>query len=93
MLSLYRALLDLRRAEMALSMGDYVEVASTDSLLIYERRYRDRRLLIALNMTSRPVPRTAGPDISRILLSTHTEGSTGAMLRGNEGWIAEVRSG
>ncbi|MFL5258526.1 MAG: alpha-amylase family glycosyl hydrolase [Hyphomicrobiales bacterium] len=93
MLSLYRALLSLRGAEEALSMGDYTEVASTDALLMYERRCGNRRLLIALNMTSRSEPRTSGPEISRILLSTHPEGSTSATLRGDEGWIAEVRSG
>ncbi len=69
MLSLYRALIDLRRSEPALSVGRYVPGVSDEALLSYERRHEDRRLLVALNMSD-----TAGslPNVppGRILVST-----------------------
>jgi alpha-glucosidase len=50
-LSLYRALIRLRRAEPALSVGAYAPVAADENVLLYERHHGDRRLLIALNMS------------------------------------------
>src|SRR3954454_9453892 len=50
MLSRYRALLTLRRAEPALSVGAYVPVRASETILVYERRCADRRLVIALNL-------------------------------------------
>jgi alpha-glucosidase len=91
MLSLYRALLALRRGEPALSVGRYDEVKSTESLLIYERRYRQRRLLIALNMGEEcrrlPIKNLSG----KVLLSTTMRDlssiSIDMALEGGEGWI------
>ena len=54
MLSLYRALIALRRAEAALSVGDYVPVPVRDDVLAYERRHAGRRVLVALNMGGSP---------------------------------------
>ncbi len=50
MLSLYRRLLALRRSNASLLQGTIENVASNGDVLTYERRYRDQRLLIALNM-------------------------------------------
>jgi alpha-glucosidase len=50
-LSLYRALLALRRAEPALNVGDYALIFATEQALAYERRFGSRRLLIVLNLT------------------------------------------
>src|SRR5205823_6408061 len=94
MLSLYRALLRLRRTEPALSVGTYTEVTSTDTLLAYERRHLDGRLLIALNMSNRPQLLDRGLQNGRILLSTDLRDvshlAPGAPLNAFEGWIVEV---
>ena len=94
MLSLYRALLRLRRAEPALSVGSYVAVEATDALLAYERRHRDRRLLIALNMSGRPQRLNLRLPTGRILLSSDLRdlGPTPSdrRLRPHEGWIVEL---
>jgi alpha-glucosidase len=52
MLSLYRALISLRRSEPSLSIGSYRTVAATDRVLSYERRDGARALRVALNMSS-----------------------------------------
>ena len=54
MLSLYRRLIDLRRAERALSVGSYRPVPARGSVLAYRRRHADRELLICLNLASSP---------------------------------------
>ncbi|WP_088342677.1 MULTISPECIES: alpha-amylase family glycosyl hydrolase [Rhodomicrobium] len=53
LLNLYRDLIALRRREPALWGGAYVPVASTDSLLIYERVAGDDRLLVILELSGR----------------------------------------
>ena len=73
MLSLYRSLLLLRRAEHALSFGDYVPVASTEQVLAFERRYGDRRLLIALNLTGRLAQLHLHEVAGEVLLSTEMD--------------------
>jgi alpha-glucosidase len=91
-LSLYRALLALRRAEPALSVGSYRERWVDPQLFMYERIEGTRRLLIALNFSEKPyaLPELDGP--VRVLLSTH-DGIRphGAMtiLDAHEGVVAE----
>jgi alpha-glucosidase len=92
MLSLYRALLALRRSEPALGAGAHVPVAATEGVLAYERRHGERRLLVALNMSAAP-QRAAGPAGGRVLLSTAPDGADageGGLLRPHEGRIVEV---
>jgi alpha-glucosidase len=91
-LSLYRSLLALRRAEPALSAGAYATVIATDQVLAYERRFEGRRLLIALNLTDREA--SAETSHLRVLQSTGTrapgEALSGSIrLAANEGLIAE----
>jgi alpha-glucosidase len=93
-LSLYRALLALRRAEPALSVGDYRERWADAQLLMYERTEGSRRLLIALNFGATPyaLPKMDGP--MRILLSTHgmrPARNLGMLLEAHEGIVAEPR--
>ena len=94
MLSLYRALIRLRRSEAALSVGVHIKARGAGDVLMVERQHRDRRLLIALNFGSRlqRVP-LEGPGV--ILLSTHldrTNEETGGtiQLRPNEGLVIAV---
>jgi alpha-glucosidase len=49
-LTLYRALLSLRRSHVALVQGTIEKVAAYGDVLTYERRYRNQRIFIALNM-------------------------------------------
>ena len=71
MLSLYRRLIDLRRAERALSVGSYRPVPARGSVLAYRRRHADRELLVCLNLASSPaavrLPDGFGP--GRVILS------------------------
>ena len=97
MLSLHRALIDLRRREPALAVGDYAPIASDGPVLAYLREQGDRRYLIALNFsneTARLMPPEA-PGSGEIVLSSHLDraGETVADvlgLRPDEGVIVRV---
>jgi alpha-glucosidase len=54
MLSYYRRLTALRRAEPALSVGGYVPLTTDGDLLAYIRQAEGKRFLIALNLGHRP---------------------------------------
>lgn len=75
MLSLYRALLVLRRAEPALSVGDYKTLLATENLYGYARFEGKRRFAVLLNLG--PDPQTvdvAALDLhGRIAISTHLD--------------------
>ena len=93
LLSLYRALLALRRAEPALSIGDYAPLAENDQVLGYERRLGRRRLAVFLNLTGRSARIDVPP--GRLLLATDLrppgEALSGAIqLDANEGMVAEI---
>ncbi|HEX7002806.1 MAG TPA: alpha-amylase family glycosyl hydrolase [Trueperaceae bacterium] len=78
MLCLVKRLIELRRREAALSVGDYYPVnANTDDVLAYYREHAGRRLLIALNFASarRRLARESGGWRGRVLLSTHPDRS------------------
>ena len=93
LLSLYRALLALRRAEPALSVGDYAPLATSEQVLGYERSLEGRRLAVYLNLTGDPAQIEAPP--RRVLLSTHGrpagEALSGAVRIGpNEGLVTVI---
>jgi alpha-glucosidase len=93
MLSLYRALLALRRREEALVTGQWEPVAAGEQVLLYERRRGSRAVGVALNMTAKASEASiAGP--ATVLLSTHLdrtgrEISPKLRLRPHEGLIFE----
>jgi alpha-glucosidase len=92
-LSLYRALLELRRREPALSSGSYRPVAAGDGLLAYVREAGGRRFLVALNFCS--AIRTFDPgERGRTVLSTEPgrEGDVSDELKlaGYEGVVVEL---
>ncbi|MGQ0608485.1 MAG: DUF3459 domain-containing protein, partial [Chloroflexota bacterium] len=72
MLSLYRRLLELRRADPALAIGSYAPLPATGSVLSYLRAHRGRRLAIVLNIGGDAVTWEAPGEIAgaRILVST-----------------------
>jgi glycosidase len=71
-LTLTRALLDLRRREPALSLGDWAPITVEGDVLAYARTWGERRVVVVLNLE--PVPKTvrfSAPLAGRIELSTH----------------------
>jgi alpha-glucosidase len=96
-LSLYRALIGLRRKLPLLQSGDYVPVAAEGDLLLYRRRGNGNSVTIALNLGDQPVSIVSGTlGLSgTILLSTFLDRDRekvgGAVdLRGNEGVIIDT---
>lgn len=93
-LSLYKALIRLRRQCKPLVVGSYVPIAAEGDLLIYRREADGESVVVALNLGADPVAITAsaiGID-SEIVLSTFLDRAgeklQGALdLRGNEGVI------
>jgi oligo-1,6-glucosidase/alpha-glucosidase len=90
MLALTRALLRLRRAEPALSVGNYLPVASNGNLLAFMRHTAGSRVLVALNLGAEPVPLPGEALGGKRLLSTLSGEAGGATLRGNEGVILRL---
>jgi alpha-glucosidase len=97
MLSLYRRLISLRRAEPALAVGSYTPLPATGDLIAYIREESNRRFLVALNLGHEP--QTLDPsreDLKgRITLGTHLdrdgEDIDGSIsLRSDEGLVVEL---
>lgn len=93
MLSLYRALIDLRRSSAALVGGAKRLVEAPDEVLAYERAEGRERLMVALNFCREP--RVLRGVAGRLLLSTHLdregERFDGELrLRADEGVIADL---
>ena len=80
MLSLYRALLRLRRD---FAEADYRTLHAADGVLAYAR---GERTAVALNLTGEPRPLPVAGDV---LLSTHLDGG-GDGLRGDEGVVLRL---
>jgi alpha-glucosidase len=93
-LSLYRALLALRRAEPALSLGAYRERRADAQLLMYERAAGSRRFLIALNFSDQPYRLPVVDGALRVRLSTHGDIPAAEVatvtLAAHEGIVAEL---
>jgi glycosidase len=92
-LTLYRRLLEVRRAHLALSIGDFALLDAEGDVLAYERRHGADRLIVALNLGARS-QRLQLPDWAsdcRPLVYTIADAATardGALLlQGNEGVI------
>jgi oligo-1,6-glucosidase/alpha-glucosidase len=83
MLTLYRALLSLRRAHPALAVGDIRLLDAADGVLAFERRHGDEVLRVALNLTGAPKPL---PVTGAVVMSTLAEAQDD-VLRANEGRI------
>jgi len=93
-LSLYRALIGLRKKLPQLASGAYVPIAAEGDLLLYRRESDGRAVVVALNLGAEPV--SLASDASRlrgeILLSTFLDRQGEKIrdsldLRGNEGVI------
>jgi len=90
MLSLYRRLIDLRRASPALSVGSYRQVFVDDDLLVYARQHGDQEVLVALNFSHSPRPLPPGVGHGRRhVLSTYLDEGEPGVLRPDEGLLLE----
>jgi len=97
-LSLYHRLIELRRSEPALSVGEFAPLPADDDLIAYVRKAGERRLLIVLNLGSEArsfklADLEAG---ASLLLSTHLDRNQEysrdeLQLRADEGVIVELR--
>jgi alpha-glucosidase len=96
--TLYRRLIELRRAEPALSVGAFASLPVSDHVMAYARKAGDRRLLIVLNFAAH----ACAFDLSileaqaGLLLSTHLDRNQEQLgdeiqLRSDEGVIVELR--
>ena len=96
MLSLYRALLALRRTRPALAVGSFRLVAGREDVLAYEREIGGERLLVALNLGQEPRILTLSGEAEAILLSTLANpapvGEQHLFLRPDEGVILSLKS-
>ena len=97
-LTLYHRLIELRRAEPALSVGGFASLPVVDDVMAYVRKAGERRLLIVLNFVSQ----ARSFDLSTLdaqavlLLSTHLDRKHEQLgddlqLRSDEGVIVELR--
>jgi alpha-glucosidase len=97
MLSLYRRLIDLRKAEAALAVGTYTPIEAGGDLLAYVRTLGERSLLVVLNLGGHAQEwhRKGVGTRERILLSTFLDregehpGDT-LRLRADEGVIVAL---
>jgi alpha-glucosidase len=93
MWALTRALLALRHAHSALSVGDWHAVEAEGDLLAYERRHGVERLLVALNLGASEQRLKLPEGAFGILLSSNSERPPGSLgddtlvLAANEGVI------
>ena len=97
MLSLYRALIQLRRGVEALVSGELKLLPTTDHLLAYERKLGGERLIVVLNMSDQNQNFRMEGAARQLLLSTYldvcvsTQGER-VLLRANEGLILRETS-
>jgi alpha-glucosidase len=95
MLSLYRALLALRRESAALRLGGYAQLPTANGdCLVYAREVEDERILVALNLTDAPRSSTVegtGEIVLSTALDRRGESVAGDVeLRASEGLIIGV---
>ena len=95
LLSLYRALIALRRRKSVLTEGGYEPGRSRNDILTFRRVGADVAVLVALNLVHEP-RRLEWTGAGTILLSTYLDGEEKPvqgplLLRPDEGLIVEVK--
>ncbi len=96
-LSLYKALLDLRRSNAALNIGSYKQINTQSDVFAFIRQDGEKRILVALNFTAADAVVDLGALRGTVLLTSLMDHSfcnlvAGKMnLRANEGLIVELR--
>jgi alpha-glucosidase len=95
MLSLYRALIRLRRGNEVLLIGELRLLAATEDVLVYERRLGTQRVMVALNMTGQPRSVKFRNHPQETLLSTYLDNCCSSRaeeihLRADEGLLLRM---
>lgn len=95
LLNFYRQLIEFRKDSLALQLGDYGDIGSSNGALWFARQHGAGRLWIALNLTGDPVTLVSAPARGEVVMSTSTDRNgeaTGRQikLRPNEGVIVRV---
>ena len=90
MLNLTGILLELRRAEPSLAVGDFALAEAKGALLAYTRTLGRQMLLVALNLGEDPVPLPRMAARGPRLISTLPGEADSKLLRGNEGVIVRL---
>lgn len=73
-LALTRALLELRRRQTSISLGDWAPLAVEGDVLAYMRSRHGRRFATVLNLQSEPKAIRFGKELGgRIVISTHPD--------------------
>jgi alpha-glucosidase len=96
LLWLYKRLMELRRAEPALTAGAYVPDRSRNDVLNFRRILGDDGILVALNLKPEP-RRLEWQDSGQLLLSTYLDTFHGEALQGpvllrpDEGVLIKLR--
>src|SRR5690606_10414663 len=95
LLHLYRELIRLFHQDPALIVGSYHPLGVGDEWLAYERRHKGRRLIVALNLSERPL--SLDLPAGKVLLSTQFDRRGEAVespvaLREDEGLLIEASS-
>jgi alpha-glucosidase len=94
-LSLYRALLSLRRTHSALSLGSFRLLGVQDEVLVYERDLHGERILVCLNFGSREQKVSIADAFAgaSIQVSTHLDRTgplSNPVLRPHEGIVLRI---
>jgi alpha-glucosidase len=94
-LSLYRALLSLRRTHSALSLGSFRLLGVQDEVLVYERDLHGERILVCLNFGSREQKVSIADAFAgaSIQVSTHLDRTgplSNPVLRPHEGTVLRI---
>ena len=97
MLSLYRSLIRLRRANAELSVGALRLLRADGGVLAYSRELENSEVLIALNMTDRAQLFRCERSARETLLSTYLDaparsGNDEYRLRANEGLVLKLQA-
>ena len=88
--NLYRALIALRRAHRALSIGAFRLLSVDEDVLVYERSGGDERFVVALNFGTQSRSLPAALAGASVLVSTHGDRGgvrDGTPLRADEGLV------
>jgi alpha-glucosidase len=96
MLTLHHRLLELRRREPALSVGDYLPVPCEGSLLAYVREAGEDRFLVVLNLAGEPARIAPREELTGVVVVGTDRGREGERLstpfevRGDEGLLIRL---
>ena len=97
MLNFTRGLIQFRREEIALQIGDHVRQPLQDNAIAFERRRGSERILVVLNLSAEPVEVQLTDDISGVVLLSAQMKRIGEQvgnqitIDGNDGLIVRVQ--